>query len=72
VADTDPLGSADISSLTDLSASYQIIQEMQPVPVTKQSIFPLVVAALLPFVVVAATQAPFKQIVGAVKGLLLL
>lgn len=68
----DPLGSPDMSSLADLSASYQIIQEMRPVPVTKQSIVPLVFAALLPFVAVAATQAPFKQILEGIKGLLLL
>jgi hypothetical protein len=68
----DPLGSPDVSSLADLSASYQIIQEMRPVPVTKQSIVPLVLAALLPFVAVAATQVPFKQVLGAIKGLLLL
>ena len=68
----DPLGSPDMSSLADLSASYQIIEAMRPVPVTKQSILPLVLAALLPFVVVAATQAPFKQIIGSIKGLLLL
>jgi hypothetical protein len=70
--DADPLGSPDMSSLADLSASYQIIQELRPVPVTRQSIFPLVVAALLPFVVVAATQMPVKQILGTIKGLLLL
>ena len=31
----------------------------------------LLLAALLPIVVVAATQMPFKQIFGALKGLLL-
>jgi hypothetical protein len=45
---------------------------MRPVPVTKQSIVPLVLVALLPFVTVAATQAPFKQILESIKGLLLL
>jgi hypothetical protein len=68
----DPLGSPDMSSLADLSASYQIIQAMRPLPVTKQSIVPLVLAALLPFVAVAATQAPFKEILGSIRGLLLL
>jgi len=68
----DPLGSPDMSSLADLSASYQIIEAMRPVPVTRQSIVPLVLVALLPFVAVAATQAPFKQIIGSIKGLLLL
>jgi hypothetical protein len=71
-ADGNPLGSADMSSLADLSASYQIIQELRPIPVTKQSILPLVFAALLPFVVVAATQMPVKQILGTIRGLLLL
>lgn len=68
----DPLGSPDMSSLADLSASYQIIEAMRPVPVTRQSIVPLVLVTLLPFVAVAATQAPFKQILGGIKGLLLL
>ncbi len=68
----DPLGSPDMSSLADLSASYQIIEAMRPVPVTRQSIVPLVLVALLPFIAVAATQAPFKQILGSIKGLLLL
>jgi hypothetical protein len=71
-AAADSLGSPDMSSLADLSASYQIIQEMRPVPVTRQSIVPLVLVALLPFVVVAATKAPFKEILGSIKGLLLL
>ena len=31
---------------------------------------PLILAALLPLVVVAATQAPFRQILGALKGLM--
>jgi hypothetical protein len=68
----DPRDSPDMSSLADLSASYQIIETMRPVPVTRQSIVPLVLVALLPFVAVAATQAPFRQILGSIKGLLLL
>jgi hypothetical protein len=68
----ETLGSPDMSSLADLSASYELVQNIRPIPVTKQSIGPLILAALLPLVVVAATQAPFKQILGAIKGLLLL
>jgi hypothetical protein len=67
----NPLGSPDMSSLADLATSYQLVQDIRPVPVTKQSIGPLIAAALLPLVVVAATQVPFKQIVGALKRLLL-
>jgi len=68
----EPLGSPDMSSLADLSASYALVQNIRPVPVTKQSIGPLILAALLPLAVVAATQVPFRQILDAIKGLLLL
>jgi hypothetical protein len=68
----EPLGSPDMSSLADLSASYALVQNIRPIPVTKQSIGPLVFAALLPLVVVAATQVPFKQIISSINGLLLL
>ena len=71
-ASADPLGSPDISSLADLSASYELIQNIRLIPVTKASIVPLIVSALLPLAVVAATQAPIKQILGAIKGLVLL
>lgn len=70
--DEEPLGSPDMSSLADLSASYELIQNIRLVPVTKESIMPLVVAALLPLAAVAATQVPVKQILGALKGLLFL
>jgi hypothetical protein len=56
----------------NLSAGYELVRKIRPVPVTKQSIGPLILAALLPLVVVAATQAPFTQIRDAIKGSLLL
>jgi len=70
--DEEPLGSPDMSSLADLSASYELIQNIRLVPITKESIMPLVVAALLPLAATAATQVPVKQILGALKGLLIL
>ena len=66
------LGSPDMSSLADLSAGYELVRKIRPIPVTKQSIGPLILAALLPLAVVAATQAPFRQILDAIKDLLLL
>ena len=73
-ADTDgaaALGSPDVSSLADLAAGYELVTRIKPVPVSRASLAPLLLAALLPIVVVAATQMPFKQIFGALKGLLL-
>jgi len=66
------LGSPDVSSLADLSAAYDLVRSMQAVPITKASIFPLLVAATLPLAGVALTQVPFKAILDSVKGLLLL
>lgn len=68
----DPLGSPDVSSLADLAAGYESVRSVRVVPVTKASIVPLVLAAMAPLVAVALTQAPVKQILGELKGLLLL
>jgi hypothetical protein len=65
------LGSPDMSSLADIVAAYQLVNDMRAVPVTKQSIVPLLLAAGAPLALVAATQAPFQQVLGALKGLLL-
>ncbi len=69
-AGESPLGSPDVSSLADLSASCQLVSAMKAVPVTKASVVPLVGAALLPLAVVALTQAPLKQILAQLKGVL--
>ncbi len=66
------LGEPDASSLADLAAGYELVKNMLAVPVTKESVAPLILAALVPMVCVAATQMPFKDIIGAVKGLILL
>jgi hypothetical protein len=66
------LGSPDVSSLADLSAAYDLVKAMQPVPVTKASIYPLLLAALVPLAGVALTRVPFREIIGSVKGLLML
>jgi hypothetical protein len=67
-----PLGSPDVSSLADLASSYELVKNIRPLPITRESVAPLVLAALLPVVGVALTQAPLKEILDAVKGLLLL
>jgi hypothetical protein len=66
------LGSPDVSSLADIAASYEQVKKIKALPVSKESILPLLAAAVLPMAAVAATQAPFKEIVHAVKGMLLI
>ena len=68
----ESLGSPDISSLADLAAGYELVKNMRAVPLTKESLMPVVVAALIPILAVAATQAPVAKIISEIKGLLLL
>ena len=48
---TEPLvGSADIQSLADMGNSYDIVQTMRTAPITKDTVFRLTVATLVPIV----------------------
>ncbi|MDM0075610.1 hypothetical protein QTH90_14500 [Variovorax sp. J2P1-59] len=64
------LGAPDPSSLADLAAGYDLVKRMLPVPISLESVGPIVLAALVPLVCVAATQVPFEQIVDTIKTLL--
>jgi hypothetical protein len=70
-AGREALGSADVSSLADLAAGYELVNAMRVIPLTMQGLLPLVVAAVIPLALVAATQVPFAQVLQAVKKLLL-
>lgn len=67
----DPLGTPDISSLADLGAGFEAVRNMRTVPLSKEAILPIVLAALLPMLGAAATQVPLKELLGSVKLLLL-
>jgi len=64
------LGSPDPSSMADFAAGYDLIKRMLPVPVTLESVMPIVLAALVPLICVAVTQVPFDQIVDEIKKLI--
>jgi len=68
----EALGAPDISSLADLSMSYELVRRMLPAPIVKEGIVPLLIAVLLPMAVAAATQVPVKEVLGALKGLLVI
>ncbi len=56
------LGAAEISSLADLASGFQAVEAMKPIPAGKETLMPLVVAAGLPWLAVAATQVPLGEI----------
>ncbi len=69
-ASAELLGSPDASSLADISAAYDLVKQIKPVPLTREGLLPLLFAALLPMVIVAATQMPFKVILDTLRKVL--
>ncbi|RPJ36796.1 MAG: hypothetical protein EHM27_04940 [Deltaproteobacteria bacterium] len=66
------IGSADIQSLADLGNSFQIIQEMRPVPIDLwTTIVPMAAFTVAPFLPLALTVFPFDEIVKKIIGILL-
>lgn len=55
----------------DLTKTYAIIRKLGTIPVTKASLLPLGVAAVVPLIAVGVTQMPFKELLKVAKMLLL-
>jgi len=66
----EAVGSPDMSSLADLSLSYDLVKRILPVPIVKEGIVPLIGVAVLPMLVVVATQVPLRQLLASLKELL--
>jgi hypothetical protein len=65
------LGNPDASSLIDLGSSYQVVQDMKPVPINKSTFINLVAAAALPMVPLVILVTPADELVRAVLKMLL-
>jgi hypothetical protein len=68
--DESLVGSGDIQSLADLSNSYEIIQSMRIVPVTKDTILRLAAATLAPLVPLGLTMMPLEELLNKLFGIL--
>lgn len=64
------VGSADIQSLADLGNSYEVVQSMRLVPVTRDTIVFIVAATLLPVVPLALTMMPLEELLKRLLGIL--
>jgi hypothetical protein len=64
------LGSSDIQSLADLSNSFAIVRDMRPVPVNKNTLVALALAAALPLLPVIFLVSPADELVRAVLKML--
>jgi hypothetical protein len=70
-ADEPLVGSADIQSLGDLGNSFEVVRTMRVVPVTKEAVFQLAAATLLPVVPLALTMMSLEELLKKLFGILL-
>jgi hypothetical protein len=67
----EPLvGSADIQSLADLANSFEVVRSMQIAPITKDALFRLLAAILVPIVPLALTMMPLEELLKKLLGIL--
>jgi hypothetical protein len=67
----EPLvGSPDISTLADLGNSFEVVRTMHMAPVTRDAVFRLAAAVLLPVVPLALTIMPLEELVKQLFGIL--
>jgi hypothetical protein len=69
-ADEPLVGSADIQSLADIANSFDVVRTMRIAPVTKQVIFQLVAATLLPVLPLVLTMMSLEQLLKTLFGIL--
>lgn len=60
---------AERPSLGDLSIAIAAVQDMRTVPVDRAALIQIAIAALVPLVVVGATQIPISELLGRIVGI---
>jgi hypothetical protein len=69
-ADEPFVGSGDIQSLADLANSYDVVRSMRIAPITKEAVFGLAAATLLPIVPLLLTMMPLEELLRTVFAIL--
>jgi hypothetical protein len=64
------LGNPDASSLADLGSSFTVIREMSIVPIDKNTLIRLTIAAVLPMLPVVLFATPANEVIRAVLEML--
>ena len=68
-ADEPLVGSGDIQSLADMGNSFEVVQTMRSVPITKEAILVLAVATLAPVAPLALTMMPLEELLKKLIGI---
>ncbi len=68
----DPiLDAPELGPIADTAAPYELIAKIRPLPLTMGSLIPLVGAALLPMIVLAAIDLPLKTVLKSILKILI-
>ena len=70
VADAPILDAPELGPIADTAAPYELISKVRPLPLSMGSLIPLVGAAVLPMVVLAAMDLPLKTVLKTVLKML--
>lgn len=70
VADAPILDAPELGPIADTAAPYELITKIRPLPLTMGSLFPLLGAAVLPMIVLAALDLPLKTVLTTVLKIL--
>jgi len=70
VADDPILDAPELGPIADTAAPYELIAKIRPLPLTMGSLIPLVGAAVLPMVILAALDLPLKTVLTTVLKIL--
>ena len=63
------LGSPDVSSLTDMATSYEVIREMRPLPFSLYTILIIALAVLVPMIPLALMEVPLVELLRKLSGI---
>jgi hypothetical protein len=69
-ADEPLLGSGDLQSLADLGNSFEVVRTMRVAPFTKETIFQLAAAVVVPIVPLLLTMMPLEELLKKLFGIL--
>lgn len=71
IEDDTVLGAPELGPVADTTALYEAVENMRPIPLSKRTVAPLALAAVLPMLVVAAIQVPIVEMLKKLLGVLI-
>jgi hypothetical protein len=64
------IGSADIQSLADIGAGFDVVNEMRTAPITRDALVGVVVSTLVPILPLVLTMMPLEELLRRLAGVL--